>query len=233
MAKKRARSSFTCKDKKGEGKMIGISIIVLIVLYLFVSFKGVEYIYDKSQKKRYAILATLFFILLPTWDVIIGKIYFDHLCKTEGGLKVYKNVQADGFLDTSAFLNFRKSSRIFSDDIENARRFLDYGFKFYETSTSDGKFVHFSKDDSGKVIYEIRAEPKSKYEYVVYEKDKIVSYVLGIQKVREKLFRDIQNKKIAVQSIWFTRDGWVGRIMKHFIGMVICQQFMIHRKENV
>lgn len=197
--------------------MIGISIIVLIVLYLFVSFKGVEYVYDKSQKKRYAILAILFFILLPTWDVIIGKIYFDHLCKTEGGLKMYESVQADGFLDKSQILI--GGNKVLPMDIKNAKRFLDYGFKFYEVVAHNGKIVHFFKDESGSVIYVVGDRAEAEYEYVLYEKDKIVSYVLGIQKVREKLFRDIQNKDIAVQSIWFIRDGWVGRIMKHFIGM--------------
>lgn len=196
--------------------MIGISIIVLIVLYLFVSFKGVEYIYNKTHKKRYAVLATLFFILLPTWDVIIGKIYFDHLCKTEGGLKIYESVQADGFLDKSKTLLVR--NKVQTSDIENAKRFLDYGFKFYEVIAHNGKIVHFSKDESGGVVYEMLEKSEAKYEYVLYEKDKIVSYVLGIQKVREELFRDIQNENIVVRSIWFTRDGWVGRIMEYFIG---------------
>lgn len=201
--------------------MIGLTIIFLILLYVYITYKSIRFVATKTDKKRYWIATLLFFIFLPTWDVIIGKVYFNHLCKTEGGLKVYKNIQADGFLDTSAFLNFRQSGKIFPDDIENAKRFLDHGFRFYETSTSDGKFVHFSKDDSGSVVYEILDDPKSKYEYILKDQDIKISSILGIQKVTEKIFRDVKNKKIAVQSVWLTRDGWVGRIMKYFIGMGI------------
>lgn len=199
--------------------MIGLSIIFIILIYFYIAYRVIKYVVKKTEKKYYGILTLLFFILLPTWDVILGKIYFNHLCKTEGGLKVYKSIQADGFLDKGTFLI--KSDKVFSKDVENAKRFLDYGFRFYEVVTTDGKFIHFSKDENGSVVYEILEEPRSEYEYIIHEKDKTVSYVLGIQKVQEKLFRDIQNKNIAIQSIWLTRDGWVGRIMKYFIGMGI------------
>lgn len=195
--------------------MIGISIIVLIVLYLFVSFKGVEYIYDKSQKRRYAILATLFFILLPTWDVIIGKIYFDHLCKTEGGLKVYESVQADGFLDTSKTLLVR--NKVQASDIENAKRFLDYGFKFYEVVAHDGKIVHFSKDESGSVVYEVLDSAESVYAYNK-SNDVFDSIILGVYHDEEK-FLSSSGKAIGTYITYF-RIGWLARVVRKYIGGV-------------
>ena len=56
--------------------MIGLMVIGGIILYLFIAYKVTFYIANKTKKKRYWIGSILFFILLPTWDVIIGKIYF-------------------------------------------------------------------------------------------------------------------------------------------------------------
>ena len=71
-------------------------------------------------------MSILFFILLPTLDVIIGKIYFNHLCKTQGGLKVYQNVRADGFLSKNS---------IASGD---SRLHKKQGFSYFEGMKSFG-----------------------------------------------------------------------------------------------
>lgn len=195
--------------------MIGLSVIVLIVLYLFVSFKGVEYIYDKTHKKRYAVLATLFFILLPTWDVIIGKIYFDHLCKTDGGLKVYESVQADGFLDKSKTLLVR--NKVQTSDIENAKRFLDYGFKFYEVIAHNGKIVHFSKDESGGVVYEMLDNAESVYVYN-RSNDIFDSIILGVYHDEKKILGS--SEEATGTYITYFRIGWLARVVRKYIGGV-------------
>lgn len=196
--------------------MIGLMIIFIILLYLYLAYKVVKYVASKTEKNIYWILAALFFFLLPTWDVIIGKIYFHNLCQTRGGLKVYEYIQANGFLDKSKTLLIR--NRVSPSDIENSKRFLDYGFKFYEVAAHNRKVIHFLRDQEGNVIYKALEKPVSKYEYIISEKHTVVSYVLGIRKIREELFKNIQNKNIVVQSVWLTRDGWVGRTMKYFIG---------------
>jgi hypothetical protein len=35
------------------------------------------------------------FVLIPTWDIVPGKLYFQHLCEKEGGIKVLKTVEVD------------------------------------------------------------------------------------------------------------------------------------------
>jgi hypothetical protein len=34
-------------------------------------------------------------VLIPTWDIIPGWLYFNHLCAKEGGIKVFKTVEVD------------------------------------------------------------------------------------------------------------------------------------------
>ncbi|OGT29224.1 MAG: hypothetical protein A2W28_09385 [Gammaproteobacteria bacterium RBG_16_51_14] len=35
----------------------------------------------------------LVFVLIPTWDMILGRVYLNHLCSTEAGVKVYQTVE--------------------------------------------------------------------------------------------------------------------------------------------
>jgi hypothetical protein len=40
-------------------------------------------------------LCAAFFVLLPTWDIIPSRLYFQHLCEKEAGVKVLKRVELD------------------------------------------------------------------------------------------------------------------------------------------
>ena len=75
--------------------MFGVAFLVACGLYialaLFVA-KRVGKAWD-SKLARYATIAM--FVLLPTWDLIPGQLYHDHLCKTEGGIKVFKTIEID------------------------------------------------------------------------------------------------------------------------------------------
>lgn len=205
----KARNSFTCKSKKGEGEMIGISIIVLIVLYLFVSFKGVEYVYDKSQKKRYAVLATLFFILLPTWDVIIGKIYFNYLCKMQSGLKVYKSVDVDGFLTKNSIA------------IGDSSFYKNIGLRYIEGTNSGWKgkeTQYLDLTDANQTIQFIK-EPQSKYVFIYNEKSKPIKW-LPIVKNRA-LVKDRITDEILGEDIGFDYFGaWIGIVANHLVSGV-------------
>jgi hypothetical protein len=46
-----------------------------------------------SRFARYSTLAA--FALIPTWDILPGQLYHEHLCKTEGGVKVFKTIMVD------------------------------------------------------------------------------------------------------------------------------------------
>jgi hypothetical protein len=49
----------------------------------------------KSPRKRWAIgmLTAVVVIVIPTWDEIVGRAYFGHLCATNSGLRVLQQVK--------------------------------------------------------------------------------------------------------------------------------------------
>lgn len=200
--------------------MIAFIMIFVVIIYLYIAFKVCKYIYKK--KKRYIFFAVVFFLLLPTWDVIVGKIYFHHLCKTEGGTKIYKHIKADGFLDTSETLHFFKN-KINKSDIDHAKRFLDYGFKFYEVyGENEGKkrVVHFYKNSKGDVVYKVLDKAVSRYRYE-YRNRKINSKILGIYSFIQ-LIKNEKNKAVVKQTTLY-RCGWVSRLLDKYIGGVKCE----------
>jgi hypothetical protein len=48
----------------------------------------------KTRTKRWirAAVTALVVVLIPTWDEILGRAYFRHLCATNGGIQVYQRV---------------------------------------------------------------------------------------------------------------------------------------------
>ncbi|MDD5387637.1 MAG: hypothetical protein PHQ22_10630 [Sulfuricurvum sp.] len=78
--------------------MIGGMILLGFFLYWMIAKKIVGMVYAETQsiiKKRIAIAI---FILIPTWDVILGFPIYLYLCKYESGIKIYKTVDnVEGF----------------------------------------------------------------------------------------------------------------------------------------
>lgn len=199
--------------------MIGLMIFIFVpVAYLYIAYKVVQLVVQKTQKKVYWILTAGFFILIPTWDVIIGKVYLHFLCKTEGGLKVYETVNADGFLDTHISFDDNPSSF----DINQAKEFLDYGFQFYEVPTYKGKTLHFKKDSNGRVTFKVLTKAESRYVYFGYPTTYISTeneYIPWLHiKKSEQGFRDLQTSKIVVQNTIYHRIGWFILMLEETIG---------------
>lgn len=121
MAKKRARSSFTCKDKKGEGKMIGLMVVGVIVGYIFLAKIIVTKVYEKTQslKKKYIALAIM--ILIPTWDAILGLPIYLYLCKYHAGVKIYQTVE-----NVEGFYVGEESKKYRSPEPYTGYRYVDY-----------------------------------------------------------------------------------------------------------
>lgn len=75
---------------------MGIAIlgvfIVYIVITLVVLVIVVKFVTGKKRKWISALLIILTSILIPTWDIPIGRINFSHLCKTQAGQFINKQV---------------------------------------------------------------------------------------------------------------------------------------------
>ena len=77
--------------------MYAIAAIVVIYFYvrlaMWVAKKAASKCGSKRSKWGARIAVALVFILIPTGDEIAGRIYFNHLCKTQAGVKVYKTIE--------------------------------------------------------------------------------------------------------------------------------------------
>jgi hypothetical protein len=77
--------------------MIAISITVALVIYVWVTIKATRWLASVpstfSAKRLITLSSAAIFIVLPILDEIAGRIYFRHLCETEGGIEVYKTVE--------------------------------------------------------------------------------------------------------------------------------------------
>ena len=75
------------------------TIAVIVVLYFYVRLgmwvarKAASRWERKRIKWGVRIAVALAFILIPTGDWIAGRIYFNHLCETEAGVKVYQTIE--------------------------------------------------------------------------------------------------------------------------------------------
>lgn len=77
--------------------MIALGMLLVFVVYVAVALFVAWFLarqFDSQKAKTTAVVSSLLvFALIPTWDILPGRLYFNHLCETEGGLKVYKTVE--------------------------------------------------------------------------------------------------------------------------------------------
>lgn len=75
------------------------TIAVIVVLYFYVRLgmwvarKAASRYERKRIKLGVRVAVALVFILIPTGDWIAGRIYFNYLCETEAGVKVYQTIE--------------------------------------------------------------------------------------------------------------------------------------------
>jgi len=69
--------------------MIGLTVLAVLIGYVITAWVVIKRLPNKKAKW----IALAIFILIPTWDEILGRTYFKYLCETESGMKVYKTVE--------------------------------------------------------------------------------------------------------------------------------------------
>jgi hypothetical protein len=82
--------------------MIVLALLLALALYVLLARVVVRMIgllsricaFTTAATKALQTVCVAFFVLLPTWDIIPGRVYFNHLCK-EAGVKVFKTVKVD------------------------------------------------------------------------------------------------------------------------------------------
>jgi hypothetical protein len=70
-------------------------LVPLGILLVGVIAVCVAAVLQRTRWKRWvaSLTAALVVVLIPTWDEIAGGLYFNHLCETQAGVKIYQTVE--------------------------------------------------------------------------------------------------------------------------------------------
>lgn len=73
--------------------MFGLAFLVVCGLYVGLALFMARQVGKSTNSRlaKYAVIAVS--VLIPLWDVIPGQLYFNHLCKNEGKVKVFKTIE--------------------------------------------------------------------------------------------------------------------------------------------
>ena len=177
--------------------MIALMVFTVLLIYLAVAWLVIKRLPSKKAKW----IAVAVFILIPTWDVILGRLYFYSLCMTEGGQNIYKTVEIN--------------KEYYSPNVSKAK--LPEG---QEWEIGKEYVMHIEGDHPMvKRTVKVVVDPeklKDRYEIVVakFANEKI----LNVQKI-SSFVKDKQTGEILGTATSFAY--WGGWVAKHSVSHVV------------
>src|SRR5437773_872909 len=72
---------------------MGFGILLGVIAYFFLANGVAKAVEKKTGNNKPRYITITIFVLIPTWDIIPGWLYFAYLCNTAGGQKIYKTVE--------------------------------------------------------------------------------------------------------------------------------------------
>jgi len=134
---------------------------------------------------------------LPFWDVLAIGYEADKLCKEQGGLHVYKTVEAEGFYGSSGIKYWSK-----------------YGFRYVESGKTAKGISHWTLAN-GEVQHRYIPEPTSRYQWKGAENHIQVAH--QIERSSSHVI-DRQTGEVLGDLVYFSIDpGWFDRL---FLGLL-------------
>jgi len=188
--------------------MIGVGFFLALLFYIVLAWLVARWVSRKLlEVKKYQTIAKIVilvvFTLIPTWDIIPGKLYFNHLCETEGGLKIYKTVEG-----VEGFYHFPGTE--FWQEALN-----QYGYKYLEAG-AEPSFYRYSLQ-KGNLAKENISELSSRYGVQVIG-DTWQPLKFNVNKY-EIVITDIQtNDRLAVMKRFSHGGNWLQRRFKPLLG---------------
>lgn len=136
--------------------MLGLITFGLVAGYILVAY----FIVKVQKSKRKKIIAATIMILIPTWDVIIGRAMLYTLCATQGGIHVYQTVELGSeYFDEDGIPLFYDRRKVFSE-MSLAGRYAGvskskgYISKLFNIKAIDKKIMDLEKDkELGTITY--------------------------------------------------------------------------------
>src|ERR1041385_807357 len=83
--------------------MMGLMVLLALALLIAVAISAGAYVYRKTHRWWAFALATIIIAWLPFWDVVPGVILFHKTARDIGGMRVFKKVKGDGYLDRTCY----------------------------------------------------------------------------------------------------------------------------------
>ncbi len=184
--------------------MIGLSILLAVVIYVWLARVVVRRIENRAVK--YLVIAL--FILIPTWDVIPGKLYFNHLCEKEAGLKIFKVVEG-----VEGYRVYPNASGLVWQALE------DYGYRFVEIGNGN-QLYRYTLDSTGQVIKQEISESMARYGVGA----EIKPLLWNVRKVEEYVFDQRTKERLALRTTFSAHGNWLQVIFSPYLsGAASCQ----------
>jgi hypothetical protein len=131
--------------------MIALIFLVVLVVYILIAVLITLAIAKRQKNAKAKWLAAFFtlavFVLIPTWDWLLGSIYLQYLCAKEGGAKVYKTVEVGPeFILKPGDSDYNTAGRLPAKGGELNVKKLTERFSFMHSSEQVSSFFRIEKD---------------------------------------------------------------------------------------
>ncbi len=187
----------------------------LIVLGLFLLYVAVAMGLTVRARGRWKLLVMAVFILIPTWDIIPGKIALAHYCEREGGIKVYRSVEGvEGFLIRGGTAYEEYFSRFGYKYIEIVKEKRDPRNGQYNGT----EYVRVTLREDGKLSEEKVERPASRYELKSYQNFDTYISPWGITLFSASIVDSKTGEIIAVDKRFGWHGGWLRQVNRPILG---------------
>lgn len=180
--------------------MIGLLFLFILVVYI----TAVVFTVRRLQSKAVKYIAIAIYVLIPTWDILPGYVYFRYLCETEGGNKIYRSVDnVDGF--------YSEGGMPFSDN----DAFIKHGYKFIEGPALTEGYKLYTLGPKGRIASKEISELTSKYGLRNVRSERSWNTI----QFTEEIY-DIKTNEVYARSTEFRYlGGWIHTESGKLIGM--------------
>lgn len=190
--------------------MTGLIVLGVLLAYIAIAIGTASLV-----KGAWRVLVIAVFILIPTWDIIPGKIALAHYCEKEGGIRIYRSVDGvEGFLSLNGGVY--------------EEYFKLYGYKYVEIANSvrdprtgrgvNVEYIRATLGDDGKVKKEKIDHPLSRYAYKAASRTGEGRMAFGLVRNIDSI-SDLQTNEImATRTEIYSRGNWLQRYVSPILG---------------
>ena len=190
--------------------MTGLVVLGILLVYIAVAVGATV-----AAKGLWKLLVVAVFILIPTWDIIPGKIALARYCEQEGGIKSFRSVDGvEGFLSLGggAYEEY----------------FKQFGYKYVEIAKSvrnprnnqivNTEYLRITLGEDGKLREDRIDRPISRYAYKEAPRLGEGRMALGIVRNVDSILDLQTNETLATRTEIYWRGNWIQRYASPILG---------------